>query len=250
MKKLLLATALVLTPTLTYADTLAGVYVGGQFWDMSADGAFGTSTDLQEYDLEDETKSSYWIAIEHFIPLVPNLKLRANELDTKGRADVNNFEFNDIIFNGLSTINAELDHTDIIMYYEVLDNSVVSLDIGVNLKYAEYALEVTGSTSMLPVIISTDVSYEGVIPMLYAAGEVGLFGTNLDLYSEISWIGYDGSNAYDVMAGVKYSFVDTLFVNLDLRAGFRKFKLDVEDLDDIYADVEFDGAYAGLEFHF
>jgi hypothetical protein len=37
---------------------------------------------------------------------------------------------------------------------------------------------------------------------------------------------------------------------MTLQVGYRKVTMDIEDLDDIYADMEFDGAFAGLEVHF
>ncbi|WP_394174242.1 TIGR04219 family outer membrane beta-barrel protein [Thalassotalea litorea] len=249
MKKIALATTLALSSFFAQADTIAGVYIGGQVWDMQAEGSFGSSEQLQAFELEDDNKASYWAALEHPIPLLPNLKLRQNELDTMGMADVDNFEFGDTVYDGDTLVSAELDHLDVIMYYELFDNAIFSIDLGVNLKYAEYAVTVSAD-DINPVFSEETVDYDGIIPMLYLATEVSLLGTGLDVFAEGSWIGFDDHNVYDAMAGLKYSFVDNLIVDLDIRLGYRAMNFDIQDLDDMYLDTQFDGAFAGIEFHF
>lgn len=238
---------------LANADTLGGIYMGAQYWDMQADGAFGSNDNLQSYDLSDEGKGSVWIAIEHPVPLVPNLKLRYNQLDTDGSADVADFEFGGITYNGTSTVDAELDHFDAIFYYEFLDNDLVSLDLGVNIKYGDFQVDISGETTDSngnSVTASSSESYKGVIPMLYGAGAIGIPTTGLSLYAEANWIGYDDYNAYDVQAGAEYLVIDNPVIELGLQLGYRKIKIDVEDLSDLYIDTEFDGAYAGVMAHF
>ncbi|WP_171022264.1 TIGR04219 family outer membrane beta-barrel protein [Thalassotalea litorea] len=249
MKKLALATTLALSSFFAQADTIVGVYIGGQVWDMEAEGSFGSSEQLQAFELEDDKKSSYWAALEHPIPLLPNLKLRQNELDTMGMADVDGFEFGGNTYDGDTLVNAELDHLDVIMYYELFDNAIFSIDFGLNFKYAEYAVTVS-KDDLNPVFSEEEVGYDGVIPMLYLATEVGIPGTGLGAFAEGSWIGFDDHNVYDAMAGLKYSFVDNLIVDLDIRLGYRSMKFDLQDLDDLYLDTQFDGAFAGIEFHF
>ena len=39
-------------------------------------------------------------------------------------------------------------------------------------------------------------------------------------------------------------------VDMTLQVGYRNVTVDIEDLDDVYADMEFDGVFAGLELHF
>ncbi|TKB47704.1 TIGR04219 family outer membrane beta-barrel protein [Thalassotalea mangrovi] len=249
MKKLALATTLALSSFIAQADTIAGVYIGGQVWDMQADGSFGSTENLQMFELEDDKKGSYWAALEHPIPLLPNLKLRQNELDTTGMAEVADFQFGDRIYNGDTLVDAELDHLDVIMYYELFDNAIFSIDFGVNFKYAEYAVTVSQNDAN-PVFTEESLDYHGVIPMLYLATELGILGTGLDVFAEGSWIGFDDHNVYDAMAGIKYEFVDNLVVDLDIRLGYRKMQFDIQDVEDLYLDAQFDGAFAGIELHF
>ncbi|MBD1390053.1 TIGR04219 family outer membrane beta-barrel protein [Neiella sp. HB171785] len=250
--RLLAAAVLAALPALAQADTFAGIYAGVQYWDMDAEGEFGTGNTTQQYGLNDEGKASIWLAVEHPVPLLPNLKLRYNQMDTDGFADVEDFEFGDIIYNGESTIDAELDHTDIIMYYEIFDNPLTNLDIGLNLKYGDYKVSVVGEVEVGDSTIkeSSEESYKGVIPMLYGATELVIPGTGFSIYGEANWIGYDDYNAYDVQIGTQYLLVDNLAVEAAIQLGYRKVKLDLDDVDDLTIDAEFDGVYAGLQVHF
>ncbi|GAA5215875.1 TIGR04219 family outer membrane beta-barrel protein [Corallincola platygyrae] len=249
----MIASSTLLAAPAAMADTIAGVYVGAQYWDMEASGSVGTDNSMEEFDLEDEYKGSVWIAIEHPVPVLPNLKLRYNQLDTDGSADVVDFEFGGNTYNGNATTDLETDHLDIIMYYELLDNDTVWLDLGLNLKYGDYKVSVTGEIddgAGGTLVDTTNESYNGVIPMLYGAGGVGFPFTGLGLFGEANWIGYDDHNAYDVQAGVRWMFLDNPAIDMEVQLGYRMISLDVEDLGDIYADVEFEGGFLGLQAHF
>jgi hypothetical protein len=37
---------------------------------------------------------------------------------------------------------------------------------------------------------------------------------------------------------------------MSIQAGYRSTELDLNDVDDIYADLQFDGAFIGIEFDF
>ncbi|GGA81061.1 outer membrane protein [Neiella marina] len=253
MKNKILAAALIAAfPSLAQADTFAGIYAGVQYWDMDAQGEFGTSSSTQEYDLSDEGKASIWLAVEHPVPLLPNLKLRYNQMDTDGFADVEDFEFGGITYNGESTLDAELDHADIIMYYELFDNPLTSLDVGLNLKYGDYKVTVVGEVEVddTTVTATSKESYKGVIPMLYGATELGIPGTGFSIYGEANWIGVGDYSAYDVQVGTQYLLIDNLAVEAAIQLGYRKVKFDLDDVDDLTIDAEFDGIYGGVQVHF
>ena len=54
----------------------------------------------------------------------------------------------------------------------------------------------------------------------------------------------------DYRGAMQYSFIESLAVDMTLQVGYRNVTVDIEDLDDVYADMEFDGVFAGLELHF
>ncbi|MBW8191034.1 TIGR04219 family outer membrane beta-barrel protein [Neiella marina] len=250
--KLIALAALATLPFASQADTFAGVYMGAQYWDMNADGGFGTGDLTQDYDLYDEGKGVIWVAVEHPVPLLPNFMLRYNQMDTDGSADVVDFEFGGIVYDGKSTVDAELDHIDMVMYYEILDNSLTSLDIGVNLKYGDYKVSVTGETTIGDTVVeeSSQENYKGVIPMVYAASQLGIPGTGLSFFGEVNWIGVGDANAYDVQIGAQYLLIDNLAVDAGVQVGYRKVKFDIDDVSDLTIDAQFDGAFAGVMVHF
>lgn len=250
--KLLALAAVAALPFASQADTFAGIYMGAQYWDMDAEGGFGSGNVTQEYTLNDEGKGIFWMAVEHPLPFLPNFMMRYNQMDTYGYADVEDFEFGGIVYNGESDVDAELDHLDLVMYYEILDNSLTSLDVGVNLKYGDYKVTVTGDTIVDDIVYTetTKESYKGVIPMVYGAAQLGVPGTGLSFFGEANWIGVGDANAYDVQIGAQYLFIDNLAVEAGAQIGYRKVKFDIDDVSDLTIDAEFDGAFAGVMVHF
>ena len=74
------------------ADTLLGLYAGVDGWSMDSSGSFGTaSSKMQDFDLGNDTKVSFFIALEHPIPVIPNIRLRTNNLSSSG--DVSQYGF-------------------------------------------------------------------------------------------------------------------------------------------------------------
>ncbi len=75
MKKLVLAASVAtLLSVNAQADTLLGVYLGGQSWDSQASGVFGELDNLADFNLQDKRQGSYFIAVEHPVPVLPNIK--------------------------------------------------------------------------------------------------------------------------------------------------------------------------------
>jgi len=77
MKKIILTFLLI--SNFAFADTLFGVYAGVQSWyynnsgDVFADNAAYNSN--ENFDFNNENSQSISIAIEHPLPLIPNIKL-------------------------------------------------------------------------------------------------------------------------------------------------------------------------------
>ena len=252
MKKSVLAVALgalTLSAT-TQADTFLGVYAGGSAWNMETEGGFGNSASVTNFDFDSETKSSFYVALEHPIPLIPNLKVARTGMDTMGSATVtNSFSFGGELFASQSTVNTdvELSTTDFIMYYELFDNDLVSFDIGLNGKYLDGNLFVQDSTDAT---INATEEFSGVVPMLYSKLAFGLPFSGFGVFVEGSFLSVDDHTLSDYQAALTYELVDNAAVDIDVQLGYREMNLELEDLDDIYSDLKFSGVFAGLEIHF
>lgn len=232
------------------ADTLLGLYVGGHAWNMDTEGGFANTSSLTNFNFDTETKGSFYVALEHPIPLVPNIKVRRTEMDAGGDvALTSSFTFGGQLFTSQSNLLTEVDlsNTDIILYYELFDNDLVSFDFGINGKYVDGSLLVEESTDQS---IRAVEDFSGVVPMLYSRLSVGLPFTGWGVYAEGSFLSIDDNTLSDYQAAVTYSLLDNIAIDLTFEVGYRSVTLELDDLDDIYTDLEFSGVYAGVEVHF
>jgi outer membrane protein len=254
------------------ADTLLGLYIGGQVWQSQADGSIGEKNSLlnevvsQEFTFDDQQQSSIYIAIEHPIPLIPNIKISSATLDVDGEASITDDDF---FFGGITyPLSAAVDtvfdvsYIDYTFYYEIFDNDLLTFDIGFTARDIDGTLSVSGDVGGIAVIeeiadaigvTEITIAQEGfsaVVPMLYSSVIVGLPFTGFNVFAQGNYTGYDDSSIYDFQVGVSYAVLDNLAVDLNVELGYKVVKMNIEDIDDIYANMEFKGLFAGAVVHF
>ena len=198
------------------ADTLLGLYAGAQAWNMETSGGFSNDGSNTEFNFEEQTNTNLYVAFEHPIPLIPNVKVQRTAMDTQGDVILDTqFTLGDKVFaaNGNAFTDVSLTTTDFILYYELFDNDLVSFDVGLNAKHidGEFLATVDGETGR--------EEFSGPVPMVYSRLAVGVPFTGFGAFVEGSFLSIDDHTISD-------------------------------DLDDIYSDLEFKGIYAGLEVHF
>lgn len=233
-----------LLPGVAQADTVLGWRAGANAWQQQYEGDVqsGPSVVDLEDDLgyDDETGYNLYLALEHPVPLVPNIMLQRTELDADARGDVAGFVFDGIVYTGEVRSTLDLTHTDATLYYELLDNWV-NLDLGITGRMFDNGVEITDVNS--GITGSLDIDY--VIPLLYAQARFDLPLTGLSLGVEANGITYDDDTLYDVKLNLAYEFA----FGLGIEAGYRAFDLEYDD-DDEFADVTIDGVYAGFVWDF
>jgi outer membrane protein len=235
------------------ADTLLGVYIGGQAWANETSGTFGEGSNNQSvFNFDDEVQGSFFIALEHPIPLIPNIKIASTTLDTVGGTKLSSdFSFDAVTYS----VNADLDtsleasYIDYTLYYELFDNDLLTFDFGLTARDLETYIEVVGVDSNSSEVTS-DLSASGYIPMIYLSTIIGLPFTGFNVFAEGNFISYDDHSIYDAQVGVSYELIDNLAVDVDLTFGYRSVNLELDDLDDFYSDLTFDGFFAGAIVHF
>ncbi|MCZ4337597.1 TIGR04219 family outer membrane beta-barrel protein [Shewanella colwelliana] len=246
MKKTIIACALLgsLIATSAQAATLVGFKVGGDYWQADTSGTFAQRGQTQQdFDYSSSSQGSFWVAVEHPIPLVPNLKIRENRLDATGDATLSgDWAFGDHTFSGDVTTATNLSNTDFVLYYELLDNDMVALDLGAAYKkmHGSYRVADAGHPEQ------KDLS-SGVV-MAYANAEVGIPGLGLYGFADVM-LGIDESSVYDYSVGLGWAF-DGVALDTKLRVGYRDFKFDVNNFDGITANSQFKGYFAGVELVF
>ena len=258
MKKLATATLLGLALSApAMADTVFGLYAGAGVIDFDTKGSL---TDLKRSDptaaesidfkndlgISGDNANYYYLAIEHGIPILPNVKIARTDYteDATSKLTRNiSIDGQTIPANSDVRTNLDLSHTDLTLYYEILDNWV-NLDLGVTARNFDGGLKVVGSNSGIVVTATQDLGF--TVPLLYGKAQIDLPLTGLYVAGEGNWIGYSGSHFYDVWAKVGYTFA----FGLGVEAGYRRIQLTIDDVQDINGDLTIDGNYLAATYHF
>ncbi len=226
----------------------SSVKLGAAIWDYSPDGTIGTTgtnADIKSsLNIEDDTDSFFWIAIEHRIPVLPNIKLVRTNLELDGSGTVGaTFNFNGQTFNVNSDITStvELNQTDVILYYKLVDSNV-SFDLGINTKI----FDGKASASSVAANANETVDFTGPVPMLYGNLSVKLPASGLSLGLEASGLAAEGHSISDIIFRVAY----TTKSNIGFELGYRRLDIKLDDLDSINADISVDGPFFAVRFVF
>jgi outer membrane protein len=115
-----------------------------------------------------------------------------------------------------------------------------------NLKYLDGDIRIEDKASSL----ASQDHFKGYVPMLYGAVQIGIPSTPLWVYGDLNIITVGDHKLQDFQAGMAYSMIDNLAMDLRLKGGYRSFSLELDDLDGIYTDWDFEGFYLGLEVDF
>jgi outer membrane protein len=252
MKKTALAVLVTgLLSTSAMADTIAGLYIGGSIWSNEATGTFGEKSNLVDFNLNDKEQGSFYIALEHPIPLIPNLLISSTTLDTDGSTTLTQeFKFADTTFEATAPVDTTFDvsYVDYTLYYEIFDNGLFSFDFG--LTGRDFDGEVTVSSAIEGSAVEATLAVTQIVPMLYVSAIVALPGTGLDVFANGNLLSIDSHTLYDYQVGVSYELVDNLAIDVNLTVGYRAVKLELEDIDNLYTNLDFKGLFAGVVVHF
>ena len=250
MKRVISAACFAALAPLAQADTVFGVYAGVGQWNADFGGDAGTvSIDLEELNIEDETNNFFYIALEHPIPLLPNIKLQNTEITSEETATLTRtFTLDDQQFTVGEEVTTDVDltHTDATLYYELLDNWI-NLDLGLTLRAFDGEATVISSTTSQ----SETVDLDEVIPLVYAKAQFDLPFTGWSIAADANAIGYSGDSFSDITAKIAYTSDALPLLDLGVELGFRRMALEVDDDDgDLNADLTIDGPYAAITLHF
>ena len=247
-------TSAVLAAPMTQADTILGLYAGYGIWQADVDGTAKESGTASSLDINDSFGSVdddynfFYVALEHPVPVVPNIMLQVTDvaIDKAGTLS-SNVTLDGTNFTASTAVTTSIDfsHTDATLYYELLDNWV-NLDLGLTFRQFDGKLSLT-ETGNPTNTASQDL--DGVLPMIYVKGRIDLPLTGFYVAAGGNAIGYDGHSLTDLHAAVGYQ-TDGWVMDLGLELGIRTFSFELDDLDELDADIELSGTYATLTVHF
>ncbi|MFT5807879.1 MAG: outer membrane protein [Moritella dasanensis] len=224
MKKQLLALTLLTGLSNGVAADMLGTYFGADIWQSGVDGTMKIDGHSAVTSYEDTYNYRMYVKFEHPIPLIPNAALSFSNVDVEGSS---------------ANENISLKTVDFTLYYEFLDNDIVSFDAGLTWRQLNGTFE-DGST---------DVSFSGPLPMGYAYAEVGLPMFPLKAFAMVNAIGITGDVYGDAEIGLAFMLNPGYVLDWSIRAGYRIQQLDFK-VDDVKADATIDGVFLGLEGHF
>lgn len=162
-----------------HSATLLGADVNLNYW-------FSDTKINSLKDSSVETNPSLSASLEHFIPLVPNVK----------------FGYTNVSGNN----NLDYSQYDLIAYYEILDNDMLSFDIGLNLQHFNGKFRSAG--------------LEIWQPNLYSRAAVGLPGLPVSIFGSFSYGTLDNVSTVDLEAGVGYT-LDLAAAKVNFNLGYR-----------------------------
>ena len=238
-----LMATLTAAPIFASAD-IAGLYVGAGVWQSSPAGTLGnTSISLDNtLNFEEENSNYLFIALEHPIPLLPNLRLSRTDLEWAGKGTVSaGTSLDEVVFPIDQAVAADLDlsHTEITFYYEVLDN-VIDLDVGLTARMFD------GEASLVGAVQEERVELDAVIPMLYGKAGIDLPFSGLSAAVSGNWINVNEFHLIDWSAELNYDFSIAPTLEAGLSIGYRSMLIEIDDQDELQSDAEFDGLFIGL----
>ena len=214
---------------LAQAD-LIGVKGDLSYWNYNGEANMAAQTSAPDQDLDRKGSAQLSLAIEHPIPLIPNAKIRYVNLKTQTENEV----------AGQPVYDLDIDHTDFILYYEVLDN-IVDADIGFG------ASNLNGDVKTLG-LNKTDI--DKTIPVIYGSAGVKLPFTGLSAKAELLYSNVNDTKITDAQAELQYNFIDNLLVDVGLKAGYRILNIELDDYEKNDLKFDFKGPYVGLDIHF
>ena len=200
---------------------------------------------VDDLDREDPSQSSMVLILEHPIKMLPNIKYRGYELDSSNRLTLDsniNVNGQTFISGNELTSTYDLSHNDVVLYYQLLDNRL-NLDLGVDLKSFDGEVSLDGSTS-------TSVEVDETIPLLYLSARYDLpnsgFYVGANINANIIDLGLSKSSAQDSTILLGYDSGS----GLGVEGGYKSFSLDLDDVDILDDDLQYDGVFLNGYFNF
>lgn len=256
MKKVLAATALAAALPQANALPLVDFYAGGYYWDQSYSGEI-TDAD-NAVDLEDDLNldgvgnNVFYLAFEHPIPVIPNIKVKQTSMSTEGDDGALSASFNlggeTISVSSDVSSEADFSHTDFTLYWS-LPLPIVTVDFGLTARQFDGYVKLESATE------NAEADLDAVVPMVYGKVGVDIPLTGLSVGGDVNYIGLGDSGVTDYDVNLTYVLPIIPLLDVGLTAGYRSFNFEVDpddfggSDDDLAAEATVAGPYFGLSLH-
>ena len=205
-----------------------------------------SSIDLvDDLNANNPAQTSMVLILEHPISILPNIRYQGYNLYSAESFGVNLETSNNASAANAgktTTTNFDLDHEDIVLYYQLLNNWI-DLDMGVDLKRFDGQVSQAGTTG-------SSIDVDETIPLLYLSARVdlpvnGLYvGANIN--ANVVDLGLSQSTAQDstIMLGYESG------KGIGIEGGIKSFSVELNDSDSLNTNLEYDGLFLNGYFNF
>jgi outer membrane protein len=227
------------------ADML-GLTLNADYANLSLSGRGGDHQFSQPLQFSDDHWQSWSIAFEHPLPLLPNIAVHRQNGNWMGstllegdlRLDEHTFARQNILDQSL-----DITATDISFYYEVLDNSLLALDLGITAMVFDAELAVAEPASY-------QRKASGFLPLLYVNLTTQVWGTDTSLFWQGHYTDYRDQKWSKTNVGLAYQFVDFTALTLAVKFGWQQRSLVLTNQDQLDLDFKMSGPFLALEADF
>lgn len=224
-----------------------GLDIGGSF--SPAIGS--TANDSRTIDLVDDLEidnpeqSSMVLILEHPIRALPNIRYRGYDFDSSNRMKLeSDISFNGQTFNSGNEVTSsyDLSQNEFVLYYQLV-NERLNLDLGVDLKSFDGEVSLNGTTN-------TSVDVDETIPLIHLSARYDLPNSGFYLGANINTdflnLGLSESSARDSTILLGYDSGN----GLGVEGGFKHFSLDLDDVESLNDEFQYDGIFLNGYFNF
>lgn len=249
-----------------------GLYIGADMWQSAVTGVLGDENALIDFYLKKEQQINFFINVKHPLSFLPNARIAKTTLDTSGKTTLTHkFIFIDKTFPTGNDVDASfnVNYVDYTLYYELLNNEVFSFKLGLTARDLNGDVAFTGiikgtnscnnpnpppgspctdvSGPIIPIgKVKTDVT----TPMLYLASNISLPLTNLSAFAQANFLSIKDHTLSDYQIGFNYELPKVMKVDFNVTLGYRVVNIELKNLNSLYTDLGFKGAFVGMVAHF
>lgn len=260
MKKVLLSTisALTIATTSLNAGAIVDIEVGAGSWMAETSGGFkykgGDSFDMKDtLGIDDSTNTYFYADFNHFVPLIPNLRLENQALTQDATKQISNLNFGSQSYNGSTKTNLDLSQTDYILYWgipglKLLSAGILDVKWGLNLKQFDGYIELNETNAG-----KTRANLDFLVPMGYLAAKINPPFIPASIEASTKVISYKGSSLDDTMVKASFNLpIPVPLIDFKLDVGYKTQTLDLDDdlSDDFNGKIENKGMFAGISAKF
>jgi outer membrane protein len=200
---------------------------------------------VDDLNVNNPAQTSMVLILEHPISVLPNIRYQGYNLYSSERSDVNmeaNNSGSEAIAGKTTTTGFDLNHEDIVLYYQLLNNWV-DLDMGVDLKRFDGQVSQAGTTG-------SSIDVDETIPLLHLSARIelpvnGLYvGANIN--ANVIDLGLSQSSAQDSTILLGYESG----TGLGIEGGIKSFSVELNDSDSLNTNLEYDGLFLNGYFNF